>query len=751
MKKSNVIFCIILTAVFFTFSLESQAESIGNYSEHWLDGDTLFVRCEDAVVSYICVDYSILRTSFFPDGNISFPSSYTIVSFDWPILPFSVDDQNDRLIITSGGFTITAFKNPFRTEIDFSGTNLLNQPADGGMGWDNSWRFVEYEVEAADHYYGTGERSIPFDRKGYLFANTNMFSGYYELGEHTMNINIPLIVNPKGYGIFFDNTFNGSFDIAYSSFDRWKYFTRGGVLVEYLIGGDMLEVLDSYSYLTGYSPMPPKWCLGYIQSRYGYETQAETEGICDSLRLLDFPCDAIALDLYWYEVMGDITWDLTAWPDPSGMISSFLDMGIQTILIEQPYIWEESLNFDTALNEGYFGADSLGNPIIIPEFWTVANAGLLDITDPEARDWWWDFHRPLIDQGVAGWWTDLHEPEVHPDTMVHYAGTMQEVHNIFALEWAKNLFDHYRSEYPNKRIYNQTRSGFAGMQRYSTMPWSNDAAGTFGGLAAQLPIMLGMSMSGVGINHADIGGFEGDINGELHTRWLQFGCFSPMARAHGWRDKTAPWQYGEPYESICRKYLKWRYRLMPYIYSAVWEYHQSAVPIARPLILHYPNDPVLLNLDTEYMLGSSILIAPVTQGGVSEKHVYLPAGVWINLWTEEVLSGSGWHYIDAPISDMPILVKGGSILPLQTDRDWTNQTGQDTLIFRIFSEQPAEFTLYEDDGETWEYESGAYALTNFDLTNNTDEAEFAISPTEGNYAGSPSVRTYFCDFRFAVK
>jgi len=746
MKNYCIIFIAPLLLMLITFS-DGFAESIGNYSEYWQSGDTLFIRCDTAVVSYMCVDYNILRTSFFPDGNISFPSSYTIESFAWQLLPFTVVDQPEFLLITAGDFTITAQKNPYRTDIAYLGNALLNQPDDGGLGWNGIYRSVEYEAEASDHFYGAGERSIPFDRKGYYFSNFNQFSGAYELGKANMNINIPLVVNPRGYGVFFDMTYTGSFDLAYAEYDRWSFLSRGGLFIEYLIAGDMLEVLDSYSYLTGHAPMPPKWCLGYIQSRYGYETQAETEGICDSLRLLDFPCDAICLDLYWYVVMGDMTWDLSAWPNPSGMLSSLLDQGIKTILIEQPYVWEASLNYNTALTSGYFGADSNGVPIILPNFWEQTNAGLLDITNPVVKEWWWNFHEPLIDQGVAGWWTDLHEPEVHPDTMEHYAGSMEEVHNIFALEWAKNLYEHYRSEYPDKRVYNQTRSGYAGMQRYSVMPWSNDTNGTYGGLAAQLPIMLGMSMSGVGINHADIGGFFGLLNGELYTRWMQFGCFTPVVRTHGWRDLTAPWQYGEPYETICRKYLKWRYRLMPYIYSLAWEFHEKGTPIARPLILHYPADAVLVNFDAEYMFGPNILAAPVVQGGVTQKFVYLPQGQWIDFWSEEKYYGPGWRYIDAALENMPLLVKGGSILPLQTERDWSDQTGQDTLIVRVYSEEPSTLTLYEDDGESWDYESGFYALTELDIAPSTNEVDLTISAAEGSFTGFPAIRTFFCDFR----
>ena len=724
-----------------------EAQTMGDYSEHWISGDTLYVRCDTAVVQYLSPRPDILRISFSPDGVPNFAESIVVPETAWNLSGIAVEDLPDDLIITTGNFIITAAKFPFRHSISSDGTELMSQTEDGGYSWDGDRCSSKNVVQTDDHFYGFGEKSIPFDRKGHFFRMYNVWTDHYELDESNMNINIPVFFNPRGYGILFDNTYLHFGDMGYSEYDRWSYTMEGGSWVEYVMTGSLAEMLEAYRWLTGSAPLPPKWCLGFLQSKYGYETQEEALAIADTMRMKDFPCDAICLDLFWYETMGDLAWNTAAWPDPQGMLDELLENGFKTVLIQQPYIWEGSLNFDTALNNGFLGSDSTGAPIIIPDFWGMSNAGLLDITDPEAAEWWWDKHPPLIEQGVAGWWTDLHEPEVHPDTMVHYLGSAAEVHNIFALIWAKNLYEHYRAEYPDQRLYNQTRSGFAGMQRYSVMPWSNDANGTFGGLAAQLPIMLGMSMSGVGINHADIGGFWGNINAELYIRWMQFGCFTPVARAHGWRDDNEPWRYGETAEEVSRRYLKWRYRLMPYLYSLCREYSQTGLPPARPMVLEYPDDPQTYEMSSQYLLGEDILIAPVVQAGQTNKLVYIPEGEWTDFWNEVTYSGPGWFYLPAPLEDIPVLVKEGAVLPLQTDRHYWDQSGQDTIIVRIYPGSSGDFTLYEDDGKSYEYENSAYALTEFTMNSADSQTMLEISGSQGNYTGAPEERTYLCDFR----
>lgn len=741
---------IIIPTVFFCLISSPRqltAQSIGDYSEHWLSGDTMFVRCQQSVVMYFAPKEDILRISYSPDGIPPLEESIAVPGGNWILSGFTLQNYSDSLVFSVGEFSVCASKFPYRHTITVASGAELIQPADGGYSAEGLFRKAKYGVQSSDHYYGFGEKSIPFDRKGYKFRSYNRWTDHYELGESNMNINIPVFFNPVGYGILFDNPYPGYFDMGYTEYDRWSYQADNGIWVEYIFSGSLKDMLSDYHWLTGHQPMPPKWSLGYIQSKYGYETQEEAMSVADTLRLKDFPCDALCLDLYWYETMGDLTWNLEAFPDPQGILDTLAAKGIKLILIEQPYVWQASLNFNTAFSNGYFGETPSGNPLIIPNFWNTSPAGLLDITNPTVQNWWWNLHLPLIGQGVAGWWTDLIEPETHPDSMAHFLGSASRVHNSFSEYWNKNLYERYRQDFPMQRIYNQTRSGYAGIQRYGVMPWSNDANGTFGGLEAQLPIMLGLSMSGIGINHADIGGFWGNINAELYIRWMQFGCFSPIARAHGWRDNNEPWRYGPTAEIICRKYIKWRYRLTPYLYTTCWNYHLTGIPVARPLVLEYPDDAQTIGLSSQYMLGDEIMVCPVVAAGQTNKLIYIPEGGWIDFWNEVSYNTPGWHNVSAPLDDIPVLVKPGAIIPLQTEREYSNQFGQDTLIVRIYPGADGSFDLYEDEGQNYNYENGYYSITQFQ-TQNTGLAEYLhISAMAGSFSGAPVNRTWFCDFR----
>jgi len=504
------------------------------------------------------------------------------------------------------------------------------------------------------------------------------------------------------------------------------------------------EILSKYTWLTGRQPLPPRWALGYLQSKYGYRDENEARSIVTTMREKGIPCDAIILDLYWYgsaNLMGNLIWSYAQWPDPATMINDFKAIGIKTILIEEPYITQQSINFQDAFNNGYLGKDAAGTPMVF-QHW-AGNASLIDMTNPSAQAWWWDKHKPLLDQGVAGWWTDLAEPEIYPPDMFFHLGPMIKVHNIYNLLYSKLIYEGFQSYCPHERLFNLTRSGFAGMQRYSAFPWSGDVSKTFGGLSAQLPILLGMGLSGVGYQGSDIGGFAGPpTTPELYTRWMQFGTFSPIARAHGAQFPTEPWTFDSVVEAICTKYIKLRYLLLPYIYTLAYQNHESGLPLARPLILEYPDDPEVSNLSSEYLWGDAFLVAPVTTEGAQQQTVYLPEGEWINYWTGVLHAGNQTITVDAPLKVLPLFVKNGSIIPMQTFMNYSDEYALDTLILDIYPAASSSYTLYEDDGATNDYQSNAFSLTEFACQSLPQEIDVTIGITEGEYKDKPVDRIY---------
>jgi oligosaccharide 4-alpha-D-glucosyltransferase len=303
--------------------------------------------------------------------------------------------------------------------------------------------------------------------------------------------------------------------------------------------------------------------------------------------------------------------------------------------------------------------------------------------------------------------------------MMHYLGSAARIHNIYSLLWAKMLYEKIREIYPDKRLFNLIRSGYAGMQKYSTFPWSGDVQRSFSGLRAQLPIMLGMGLSGVGFILSDIGGFVGgEIDPELYIRWIQYGTFSPVMRPHGMGVPTEPIYYDSLTEAIATDYIRLRYQLLPYNYTLAWLYSHHGMPLARPLVMIAPDDPLASEMDDEYFWGSAFLVAPVMERGANSRTVYLPNGKWIDYWTEDVYSGEAWVTVDTPLERIPLFVKAGSFIPMVPQIETTKDYRSDTLIIHYYpnlNAQASVFSMYEDDGKTPDaYDLGEYEIISFE-------------------------------------
>ncbi|HLX11736.1 MAG TPA: glycoside hydrolase family 31 protein, partial [Bacteroidota bacterium] len=330
-----------------------------------------------------------------------------------------------------------------------------------------------------------------------------------------------------------------------------------------------------------------------------------------------------------------------------------------------------------------------------------------------ARSWWWSKYPGFMGSQMSGLWTDLGEPENHPLGMSQNLGSTERVHNIYNLLWAKTVYDGWESASPNTRVFNMTRSGFAGIQRYGVALWSGDVRKSFGGLAVQLPMLLTMGISGIGYFNSDIGGFCcGLPSAELYARWMEFGAFCPITRAHG-SDRligTEPWVYGPEVESICRKYLQLRYRLLPYIYSMAYANMKTGLPLTWPLFFFAePEDSCLWNESESYLWGNDLLISPVVNEGQREKTLYLPPGRWIDFETDQLYEGRQTITVAAPLDKIPVFVRDGSIIPEQPVMNYTDERPVDTLTLVGYASWQGGCAAYFDDGATLNYQNGGVA------------------------------------------
>ncbi|CUS98772.1 TIM-barrel domain-containing protein, partial [Candidatus Chrysopegis kryptomonas] len=624
----------------------------------------------------------------------------------------------------------------------------------GGFGFRNREKYVFFEIQPDEHFYGLGQKGIEIDRKGYAFSTYNQHIVGYDSPLKTMQVNIPFVQSNYNYALYFDITFPGYFDFGVSVQSIWYYMSEDGVMNYYFIyASSIKETLKKYLWLTGFPPIPPKWSFGFLQSRFGYRNQTEAENIVNTFSQKNIPLDAIILDLYWFGWgnMGNMTWDRNNWSDPIGMISNFKSKGVKTIVISEPYINVSSFNFSFADENKFFAFDSTGRTYIFQNFWATPSS-LLDLTNPQAQVWWWEKYKNLLNEGVAGFWTDLGEPENHPDFLNHHLGSARKVHNIYNFLWAKTLYDGYRNDFPNKRIFNLTRSGFAGIQRFGVVTWSGDVRKSFNGLKVQIPMLIGMVMSGIPYHNSDIGGFTGGTTtSELYIRWIQFGTFCPVMRPHGHNQPLEPWAFGEDVEKIVRKYIELRYRLIPYIYTYAYKTWKYGETLIKPVLYEFPNDPQVYNISYEYLFGDFLLVAPVFINGQREKEVYLPLGCsWINYWTGEIYSGGKTVQVNAPLDQIPLFIRIPSIIPMAKFKKFVNETPDDTLYIEIYPGD-VEFELYEDDGETNGYKRGEFSITKLKCQKTNNFINFTIDGARGIFAGQVDKRCWFLKFNLIDK
>ena len=668
---------------------------------------------------------------------------YAVQRAKWPPASAAdVTETSDVVRIRTADLVIEANRNPFRLRYCAAdGRVLLEEAAAGGLSW-SYWEYaLHYKLGDEDHFYGTGQPDqlaarLGLDHRGQLLEVWNRHSPPAQTV-------FPTFVNPRGYGLLVDNPYKAQWDLGHSDPRTFSYRARGGGLQYYFFHAPGLPgLLRTFMDMTGFPPHPPRWIFGLLQSRYGYRNREELETIARTFREKRLPCDALILDLFWFAQMGDLTFNAENWRDPAEMIGLLKEQGFRVMVIEEPYVTVKSASYPAARDGGYLTKYYDGSPYTF-EFWP-GQCGLVDFSNPAAREWWTQKHRALLELGIAGWWTDLNEPTRHFEDMVHYGGSATAVHNLTALWMQQAIFEAHQRYAPNRRVFILSRSAYPGSQRYGAALWSGDVDMTFAALRKQVAVGLSAGMAGIPFWGSDIGGFgfAGKCTTELYIRWFQFGAFCPLFRPHG--DQTElrePWQFGPDCEAICRKYLELRYRLLPYIYSSAHEACVAGLPLMRPLVLEFPGDPRVLDLADQYLFGRDMMVAPVLDEGALERTVYLPAGVWIDFWTEQSHTGPGFLKVAAPLDTIPLFIAHGAIIPMGPTMQYSGERPLDPLTIEIYRGADRSFTLYEDDGESTAYESGQYAETRIEVTAQAGTLLCSIGAVRGGFAGYQPART----------
>ncbi len=590
----------------------------------------------------------------------------------------------------------------------------------GGHGQEHAFEILK-KIEPSQHFYGLGDKTGFLDKRHYEYEMWNTDNPDPQVDSFkALYKSIPFFISLTDshvYGLFLDNTFKSCFNMGQESEDYYWFGADGGSLDYYYIAGDTMgAVLEGYTYLTGTCPLPQKWTLGYHQSRWGYVTQEDMEEIAASLRKYDIPCDAIHFDIDYMQDYRVFTWNEARYHGaPAAFLQKLAADGFKVVTINDPGVKKEEGYevYDEGVREGYFARTPEGE-VYINAVWP-GEAAFPDFGNPAVRKWWGEKQKFLLDMGVRGIWNDMNEPASFrgplPQDVVFTDEDREadhaEMHNVYGHLMAKAAYEGLE-KLDGRRPFVITRACYAGSQKYTTA-WTGDNTSMWAHLQMAIPQLCNLGLSGMPFVGTDVGGFGADTTPELMARWVQVGCFSPLFRNHsaaGTR-RQEPWQFGGEVMDIYRKYVKLRYRWIPYFYDLFHEEERTGAPIMRPLVFHYEKDAAARACNDEFMLGSRILAAPVVNQGAERRMVYLPRGEWYDYWTNEKLTGPVWFVREAPLDCCPIYVKAGSLIPVMEPRSYVGEKPADTLMLEVYPGE-GSWDHYLDNGEDFAYRDGQY-------------------------------------------
>jgi len=594
-------------------------------------------------------------------------------------------------------------------------------------------KFKKHKIEILkkmygdEYFYGLGEKTGYLNKKGYYYEmwNTDEPRPHVE-SFVSLYKSIPFFItlrNGISFGIFFDNTFKTYFDMGKENSSYYYFAADDGNLDYYFIYGPYVtDVLEGYTYLTGRTPLPQLWTLGYHQSRWSYCPKDRVLEVANMFREKDIPCDVIHLDIDYMDGYRVFTWDEEAFKDHKDMIKELKEKGFKVVTIIDPAVKKDKgyFMYEEGLKNGYFVTDKDGIPYV-NEVWP-GEALYPDFSDEKVRNWWADKQKIMLDDGISGIWNDMNEPAsfkgpIPDDVQFKNDGRTTnhlEVHNVYGHLMAKATYEGIK-KHTNKRPFVITRACFAGTQKYSTV-WTGDNHSFWEHLRMAVPMLLNLGLSGIAFCGTDVGGFQFDATPELLSRWVQLGCFMPLFRNHSCihtRDQE-PWAFDKITEDINRKYIKLRYKLLPYLYDLMYQCEKTGLPVMRPLFLHYQNDKNTYELNDEFLFGENILVSPVLEQGKNIKAVYLPEGDWIDYWTKEEYKGGGYILKYAPLDLCPMFIKKGSIIPNFEIQNYIGEKKMNKLILDVYPGDGVYYH-YKDDGETFEYKNGKYNFYKFTM------------------------------------
>ncbi len=638
---------------------------------------------------------------------------------------------------------------------------------------------------AEDHFFGLGDKPGPLDRSGEAFTMWNSDTFGWQESTDPIYKSIPFFLDMRQgrtLGVFFNNTFRSFFDFGREHADEYSFGAEDGPVDYFLLyGPEPKQVLSAYAWLTGPTPLPPLWSLGFQQSRYTYSPEAQLLDVEKRLRADHIPSDVLWLDIDFQKNNMPFTVDPERFPAFPQLVKHLAEDKFHLVVITDLHIAKQPgigyAPYDSGVASDRFvklpdGSTYVGTvwpgPAVFPEF-----------TQAQTRAWWGSLFKDFVADGVAGFWNDMNEPAVFgvptktmPNNVQHRieepgfrtrTATHSEIHNVYGMLNSEGTYNGMLALRPNERPFVMTRASFAGGQRYA-VTWTGDNSATWNHLRMTMPQLMNLGLSGFSMAGADVGGFAGSPSPELLTKWLEISAFQPIDRDHSAKGTRMHevWVDGPEQEAIRRRFIEERYRLLPYLYTAAEETSHDGVPVMRPLFVEFPHataDGHPIDLDaggSEFLVGADLLVAPnPSPEEIAPYEVHLPSGTWYDYWTGErferantggardleqrdALHASKPLMIEPKLETLPVYVRGGSIVPVEPLTQSTEEKPNGPLTLRVYpasdAATPCAGEVYADDGHSFGYRQGEFARVRFTCAVASDGSmRVTIAPGEGRF------------------
>jgi alpha-D-xyloside xylohydrolase len=706
----------------------------------------LFTMQRGTLKLQVCTD-SIIRVRYSATSTFSDRPLYVVTKTSWPETRWTMQSTDDGVTLTTARLAVTVTrKDGGITYRDLDGKQLLQEA---------TRKLTPVKVNGEDTYRAEsfiniyGSREALYGLGQHQAGVWNYRGESVDISQDNTNIAVPLLLSSQGYGLYWNNDSRSRFNNRFANYMYISSEVADDIDYYFFYGPDFDQIIASYRELTGQAPLFGKWAYGFWQCKNRYKSQEEILGIARKYRELHIPVDNIVQDWFWWNRKGEHVFNKN-YPDPKGMIDQLHAQNFHLMISVWPFFEPGSAVYDEMDKRGWF-VDKF--KFAKPPYHTNGMA-VYDATNPEARKYYWQrMDKALFNIGVDAWWLDTTEPETEgqeENILLHHklaVGSGDRYVNIYPLMTTGAVYDGQRSASDKKRVFILSRSAFAGDQRYGVTAWSGDINSDFFSFRRQIPAGLNFALSGIPYWTTDIGGFvsgdpEDPAYRELFIRWFQYGTFNPILRVHGTRktDQNELWSYGPDAQKILVNFDRLRYRMLPYIYSLAWKTTSASYTPMRPLVMDFRSDVRAQNIGDQFMYGPAFLVNPVTEPDATTRRLYLPQSKWYDFWTGSSVAGGRTIDAAAPLDRLPLYIRAGSILPLGPDEEWATEKPADPIELRIYRGADADFTLYEDENDSYNYEKGAYATIAF----HWDEARQAltIGDRKGQFPGMKDSRDF---------